>query len=674
MNGLLRAFNGQFASGDWTLELRSTAGPLTLNEWSLTITEFVPDDYAGGFENQLSATVNSGGIQANLDPQGADNTIRYLANKAAVKVQYEIPATSPANIGVSFASNTLTVQLKTTDGKLSTADEVARAVNDFVTDSANAVALAGVQLAARVIGKGDGPVADLADFTDHPNFGTAAIVTAMAQLTELGGQDEVVINVPNVPHFTLNTLNGADTVTNIKQGGTELTINTGADTDKVVTLQGSTSNLVINAGPDDDEVEIYSVGGAPGFTDVFGEGGDDLFTVHLDRIADDGETDNGDVDLRIDGGSTGETTGDKLNYWDASLAFVENLPNAMGDAGPQFESDGFASDQVQVSGGNPPAGTLDYSEIENGMLIMPTQVDLTTPAPIFENMPVEINVTTVPTANSTYSFDLNGDGIFGDVTLGPLDPPTSLSLTASQLSSFGIDDAATPELILDATLSGRDLTRSDRLFTMMDKGKTVVLAGEGADTADLITNIAEINSDGSAKLALMADNVVTGMSVAIETVAGGAVTAYLPTSFPITVQLTSGTEQIPIFDYDSVPLVILNAPPVLGPTLTAQQTDGTRSAFDTSSATAAAPIAAMSAKRQPVTLDLSATDIPSDNISQWIVDWAMPAAVLPNRHSIRRSSTSRTTSSRPATLIPARQCRQSFLPSWERRGMAIRKD
>ena len=599
LDGLLRAFNGQMSEGVWELKIESSSGPVSLNSWSLTITEQVPDGYAAGFENQLAATVNSGGIQANVDPAGPDNTIRYISNDANARVQYVVPATNPTAVNATVQQNgqffDVIVNLRTgTDGKLSTATEVADAVNA-------ATLPAGLQLVARVVGKGDGPVAALSDFVD---------------LVMLGGEDTVTIVTPNVPTFTLNTLGGPDTVTNIKQGGTVLTVNLGAGEDKLDSLQGSTSDLVIDAGPDNDQIAIYSVGGAPGFTDVFGRGGDDTFIVHLDRIADDGDNAAGEIDLRIDGGEGGETNGDKLNYWKpANLNFATPLAGATApDNVPQFEiPDGVSIDRIQVDA-SPTVGTLDYSNIEQGMAVMPTQVVMTQPAPIFEGSDVTIGIT-MPTTASSFSFDLNADGNFGDsfadLPTGTVTPPTEFTLTAAELQSYGIGDGHAPELIPNATFAGNILSSNSRSFTMMDKGKSVVVVDDtGAET---ITSIAEVIPpvapaiNGTARLAEVPANPFT---------------AYLPTSFPITVQLTSGTPQDPIYDYDTVLLVVLNAPPTLVPELTAPQVDGTVLPPFKPAAGPSAVIDVTAAKGQPVTLTLDATDmVTTDGIAQWTVDW-----------------------------------------------------
>ena len=564
LDGFLREFNGEFAQGDWTLEITSTSQTVTLNSWSLSISEQVPDGYSAGFENQNAATVKSGGTQFNFDPAGADNTVRLITDTPGATITFAASANTATTAVAPLSGTNVTVNLRTNAANdvLATADEVADAINAAATI-----------IRARVIGQGGGIVAPL----------------AMTPLVELGGEDTVTIVDPTVPNLTINTLQGNDQVTNIKQGVANLTVNLGSGDDTFDSLLASSSNLTVDGGADNDTISLYNVGGGPGTTNVNGRSGDDTFLVHLDRLADDGDNAAGEVDLNIVGGS--HIAGDQIQYWTGGHALIP---------------DGFSFpiDRVSVVG----SGTLDYSEIENATQINPQQVSSTTPAPSVVptgSTGAVVSISTTAPAGSSVGFDITGDGNPNFTLAGP--NPT-LELTASQLESFGLDNSVTPELVTAAVVtvgsntSASTVTSTARPFTPLDKGKTIVLVGAGPAGAEFVTTIADVQGS----VATLLDHPTST----------GTGLAYLPTSFPVTISLQ---QEVPansgnfVFDYETVNVVLINQPPVVTPNLQ-EAPDGSIPSLVPSSSVNAR-------KGRPIQLTLNADDLAVDGIAEWTIDW-----------------------------------------------------
>ncbi len=245
---------------------------------------------------------------------------------------------------------------------------------------------------------------------------------------DIVGESDFVsqLNPPAVNVLTIHTGPGGDHLSLLRLGNQSTNVYTegGPDT---VDLRSDKENaeLWIYTGDGPDQIEVMQIGPSC-MTNIHAGPAPDTIRVLGYRL-------NSDVSLYGDGPRSPSTPGDTLVF-DAGDALCEGscgVPN--GDAG----ADGSSY-------------RVTYQDIEHFEPLEGTVVVSVSPAEIAEGDLVTLHAATSPpvTDDNAFTWDLNGDGLFGDGIKSGRD----VSFTWGELQWLGIDDDGVYDVAVRVTL------------------------------------------------------------------------------------------------------------------------------------------------------------------------------------------------------------------------------
>ncbi len=307
--------------------------------------------------------------------------------------------------------------------------------NDLAVDTTDGKVYVASQIG---IGLGSG---GLASFGPSPSGSAASsLAVSYSQIQTLSltlgnyANDINEIAAGSATSVTLNGGSGTDTISLLDIGSrTNTTVNTGDGSD-VVTLNplmtDSNSLVTINGGSGNDYVELDATGH------------DNRYTINLGTGNSTAQVEGNGIDSASPVSVNGGTGVDTLLFDSQSkpiLAF-----DSTGKLIPSGQP-ALPAGQIKINSTND--GTVTYTSIANIPGFVGATVTANPTYTINEGQGITLTLTAMPATNSTLlgaSWDLNGDGVFGDA-LDTLSTPSSTSttfqatLTWDQLTALGLN-------------------------------------------------------------------------------------------------------------------------------------------------------------------------------------------------------------------------------------------
>lgn len=308
---------------------------------------------------------------------------------------------------------------------------------------------------------------------EHRDIISLDVATAAgSDLVRLGDASTLQSGVPVLIPVAIDAQGGPDRVDIRTQAANQVaTIELGAGGDTLdLRSNGDGSSVTINGGDGEDRINVWSTG-TNNVTQINTDAGDDTIRVAGKKIG---------SDVHIHGGIPvlPEMPGDTLLFDPAN---PDPLTPNTDPAPPLVEGTGT----VKVIGAQ--FNTVHYESIESPRIInppIPTTID---PLAIFEGEdfdalnPLQVSAVIPFSGTATFSWDINGDGEFGDIPsqVGPNSTVLGFEITWEELVALGIDDDGTYVVTTRVTDLNDDFSEETITLTINNQAPSVSIGSDG---------------------------------------------------------------------------------------------------------------------------------------------------------------------------------------------------
>ncbi|MBX7105225.1 MAG: beta-propeller fold lactonase family protein [Gemmataceae bacterium] len=354
----------------------------------------------------------------------------------------------------SSSSNTVSVFQRNATSGLIQLIQVVRDNSAGVSGLTAPVALAATptSLFVGTVNGNTGGLVTLAQDTAAPPTSTKFSQTGFEQLSVVtqGGNDSVSIaQAPTMP-VTIDSGGGNDTVV-VTSSPASLSVSLGLGAD-VFEYNAATSGVAGTAtAAGTAKFTVRRVGASSSVT-LNGAGGGDNFFIA-----------GGSIDASSKVTANGGAGTDSLQFDPVGLTFSPLTPTA-------------GNSTITATG----RGSVVYTSIESPTTVAPPVVNAGGPYVITEGDSLMLTASATNPPISGYAWDLNGDGVFGDVT------GASVTVTPAHLRAFGLNDNGQYPIAVRAT-NAQSTGEAQVTLTVRNARPSVSLTGSGAGIGSSVT-------------------------------------------------------------------------------------------------------------------------------------------------------------------------------------------